>query len=227
MTIADETEAARALPRWCDAHSTTVAELQSPRRDRRTAALRQDCMWWLQATFGLSTPQIGRLVNRDHTTVLHGIERAQARATEPSRLDDDADDLARIPDVKMCGRCSQTKAASEFWRHRRSTGDGLQGWCKTCVVEDKRARAGTGRTRRAGKKFTQTSACLPEEVVKALRTTAAEFGELQSEIVERALRREIQRMWVTCRRCGRDRVSADGKLCIRCVSAEMSSKAVA
>lgn len=41
---------------------------------------RQDCMRMIRDHTSLSLPQIGRIFNRDHTTVLHGIRASEKRA---------------------------------------------------------------------------------------------------------------------------------------------------
>jgi len=50
----------------------TLAELTGPRRCRSIARPRLLAFWILRRT-GLSLPRIGKLLNRDHTTVLAGI----------------------------------------------------------------------------------------------------------------------------------------------------------
>ena len=43
---------------------------------------RHIAMWLARQRYGVSLPNIGRTINRDHTTVLHGIRRAQKLMTE-------------------------------------------------------------------------------------------------------------------------------------------------
>lgn len=40
-------------------------------------------------------------------------------------------------DSKTCGRCQESKPATEFWRNTAAR-DGLQSWCKSCINEHKR-----------------------------------------------------------------------------------------
>jgi chromosomal replication initiator protein len=63
----------------------TVGELTGPRRTRRIAGARQVAMQLLRRLTGLSLDEIGRHIGRrDHSTVLHGLERVQERmAREP------------------------------------------------------------------------------------------------------------------------------------------------
>lgn len=57
----------------------TLDELRSPRRDRRIAWPRQEIMRRLYDQTNMSLGAIGRFFNRDHTTVLKGIQAAEAR----------------------------------------------------------------------------------------------------------------------------------------------------
>ena len=57
----------------------TVDILRGPSRLKNDCHARQDA--WLEIYHeGYSMPRIGRFFNRDHTTVLHGIKAAKARA---------------------------------------------------------------------------------------------------------------------------------------------------
>jgi chromosomal replication initiator protein len=54
---------------------TTVPHLSGPQRYRRLVRARQVAMWLARRTTEHSLPQIGWAFDRDHTTVLHGIEK--------------------------------------------------------------------------------------------------------------------------------------------------------
>lgn len=67
----------------------TAAALDIPLRSLISTLRRQDlvrarhiAMWLARQRYGVSLPNIGRTINRDHTTVLHGIRRAQKLMTE-------------------------------------------------------------------------------------------------------------------------------------------------
>ncbi len=60
-------------------HKTTINGLKSKRRNKDVVAARHEVMWRLHKKTALSMPQIGRILNKDHTTVLHGIRKHQAR----------------------------------------------------------------------------------------------------------------------------------------------------
>jgi chromosomal replication initiator protein len=54
-------------------------ELLSRRRARRTVEARQAAMWLARQAAGRSYPAIGRVFNRDHTTVIYGVSRTEQR----------------------------------------------------------------------------------------------------------------------------------------------------
>jgi chromosomal replication initiation ATPase DnaA len=56
----------------------TVEDFQGPERHRPIAWARQDFMLSAERA-GYSLSEIGRFLNRDHTTVLHGIRAAKKR----------------------------------------------------------------------------------------------------------------------------------------------------
>lgn len=55
------------------AHELTVEAVTGPSRKRAVVEARWEAMRRLKAETKLSTPQIGALFNRDHTTVLHAL----------------------------------------------------------------------------------------------------------------------------------------------------------
>ncbi|WCE67958.1 helix-turn-helix domain-containing protein [Sulfitobacter faviae] len=63
------------------AHSRQIAlrEFFGPTKAHSVSHPRQECMAML-AERGFSLPRIGRVFNRDHTTVHHGIEAVKRRA---------------------------------------------------------------------------------------------------------------------------------------------------
>jgi chromosomal replication initiation ATPase DnaA len=60
-------------------------------RSAPVAAARHAAMWLLRERYALSSPAIGALLGRDHTTVLHGLRAAETRrrhdAAYKARLD--------------------------------------------------------------------------------------------------------------------------------------------
>ena len=61
------------------AHLCTVSALFGPGREKRVSRARQD-LWRELRAAGWAYEEIGRLFGRDHTTVLHGVRTADARA---------------------------------------------------------------------------------------------------------------------------------------------------
>ena len=57
----------------CEVWGVLRAEVLSPQRARRIAHPRMALCALLQELSGKSLPQIGRLLNRDHTTILHAV----------------------------------------------------------------------------------------------------------------------------------------------------------
>ena len=55
-----------------------VDDIKGPHSTRPLVWMRQDLMALLHSN-GHSTPEIGRFLHRDHTTVLHGIKASKAR----------------------------------------------------------------------------------------------------------------------------------------------------
>lgn len=60
------------LRRISKAMGLTPKEVLSDRRDKRVVLARHAVMYWCCRLSLRSLPQIGRLMNRDHTTIMHG-----------------------------------------------------------------------------------------------------------------------------------------------------------
>jgi chromosomal replication initiator protein len=63
-----------------DAYCVTVEALLRPDRSQAAVLPRWMAMYLARTTLGLSLPQIGRQMGRDHSTVLHGVRRIEAMA---------------------------------------------------------------------------------------------------------------------------------------------------
>ena len=57
----------------------SVADIKSTSRDRAVAWARQDAMYEVYRRVHVSMPKLGRYFDREHTTVLHSINRAEER----------------------------------------------------------------------------------------------------------------------------------------------------
>jgi len=66
------------IARVATAHSVTVAELLGPSHVRKLAYARWEAMAEIKAELGDSLSAIGRLFNRDHTSVMHGLRKVAA-----------------------------------------------------------------------------------------------------------------------------------------------------
>ena len=81
LSYASSRNAARQIVREItDEFAVTWAEIVSPRRNSYIVRARHKMFWRLKNETIWSLPQIGRYVNKDHTTVLHGIRRFELDA---------------------------------------------------------------------------------------------------------------------------------------------------
>lgn len=62
----------------CMRHGITIDDLRGPSRERKFTHPRQEIMY-AGVKAGLTRHQIARVVNRDHTTVIHGARQHAAR----------------------------------------------------------------------------------------------------------------------------------------------------
>lgn len=69
-------------------YDITPAQFNGPQRSQRLVRARHELWFRASRELEMSLPQIGRRCNRDHTTILHGIEAEVYRRTgvEPKRL---------------------------------------------------------------------------------------------------------------------------------------------
>jgi hypothetical protein len=79
--VPNEAHLARTLrDRIVARYGVSVTELASARRSRDVVRARHHLMWLLRQETHWSLPHIGRFLGgRDHTTVMHGIRRHEAR----------------------------------------------------------------------------------------------------------------------------------------------------
>jgi len=59
----------------CDRFGVTLAELRSHSRNALLVRARHAAMWAIRHQTSLSYPQIGRLFDRHHTSVMHAVAR--------------------------------------------------------------------------------------------------------------------------------------------------------
>jgi chromosomal replication initiator protein len=66
----------RALAeRIARAHGVTYEDMMSASRLKAVTAARHAFMAELRMTYAMSTPEIGRIVGRDHTSVMHALRK--------------------------------------------------------------------------------------------------------------------------------------------------------
>lgn len=93
-----------------DDRQVTLAELRAYDRDPHVTATRQDVAQLLRQA-GWTLPDIGRLLHRDHTTVLAMLRRQAERAPTPSATCEDCDQPSMPGGGRWCLTCFQRQAA--------------------------------------------------------------------------------------------------------------------
>jgi chromosomal replication initiation ATPase DnaA len=76
--ISDPTiNATTLLPKFCKSIGVEASEILGPRKDSITSASR-NVMYYLYRKMGYSFPDIGEFMNRDHSTVMNGVNRVKS-----------------------------------------------------------------------------------------------------------------------------------------------------
>jgi len=76
-------------------YGVTVEDIRGKRRTREIAQARHVCIYIMRTVTDLSLPSIGRVFNRDHSTILSSIDTIQAKIREDASLENDIDDLIK------------------------------------------------------------------------------------------------------------------------------------
>lgn len=76
-------------------YGVTVEDIRGKRRTREIAQARHVCIYIMRTVTDLSLPSIGRVFNRDHSTILSSIETIQQKIREDASLENDIDDLIK------------------------------------------------------------------------------------------------------------------------------------
>lgn len=71
----------------CRRYNVALHVLLSPRRGRNVALVRHVAIWLCDALTSLSLPTLGRLFQRDHTTIIHAIRRIDALMRKDPEFD--------------------------------------------------------------------------------------------------------------------------------------------
>lgn len=67
----------QTIQRSCAIGGVTLGVLLSPLRDDHTANVRHAVMYCLRKRHGTTFKRIGAILNRDHSTVVHGVDKVQ------------------------------------------------------------------------------------------------------------------------------------------------------
>lgn len=76
-------------------YGVTIDDIRGKRRTREIAQARHVCIYIMRTVTDLSLPSLGRIFNRDHTTILSSIDTIQAKIREDASLENDIDDLIK------------------------------------------------------------------------------------------------------------------------------------
>lgn len=68
-------QASRVIDEVCQQHKISHAVMYGASRKKDTATARRECYHKLYHQLGFTMPQIGQIMNRDHTTVSTGLRR--------------------------------------------------------------------------------------------------------------------------------------------------------
>ena len=116
MTVKYQNTAAQIIKMAAEANGITVKQMESASRLRQFAHPRQEAMAALVRSGRYSTPAIGRMFDRDHTTVLHANKAVKKRQAASKIVD------ARVNDLICAAKVQQvlfksSRAAAVFRRH--------------------------------------------------------------------------------------------------------------
>ena len=84
------------IRRTCDSYGFTTAELTGPSRKQPLARTRQIAMYLCRELTDLSLPKIGKAFgSRDHTTVLHAVNKVKTLIQSDKQIFDEVNDLSQ------------------------------------------------------------------------------------------------------------------------------------
>lgn len=76
-------------------YDVTVEDIKGTKRTREIALARHICIYILRTITGMSLPAIGKLFNRDHTTILSSVDTITKKIRENVSIENDIDDLIK------------------------------------------------------------------------------------------------------------------------------------
>lgn len=81
----------------CDFYRIKSTQIKGPKRDASLVRARQVCMFLLKTELGLTLADIGNLLGgRDHTTVMHGVDKMQILVESKARVHEDILGITKI-----------------------------------------------------------------------------------------------------------------------------------
>lgn len=83
------------------AYTLTVDDLTGRDRHKNTAEARLVAYWLLRTRTSLSFPEIGRVLGKDHTSVMSGVRKCGARREKDSAFGEFTDKLAVAVDARL------------------------------------------------------------------------------------------------------------------------------
>jgi chromosomal replication initiator protein len=88
------------LARVCEHFEITMTELLSKDRHAHIADARHVAAWLLRET-GLSYPSIGKVLERDHTTIMHSVRKVEREIASEPRAAETLRRLHSAPEGRM------------------------------------------------------------------------------------------------------------------------------
>lgn len=101
----------------CRHYGLTLDELRGPKRESRITWPRQQAMKIIRDNTKLTFPQIGRIFNRDHTTVIHALRRVKSKASDA--------DLLSMTQIEARATEASERATVFMFKSRRPVQTGL------------------------------------------------------------------------------------------------------
>jgi chromosomal replication initiator protein len=77
-----DTSGGKSLKLACEIANISIEEARSSARTKEVCHRRNHAMWVMRQWDGWSYPNIGRMLKRDHTTIIHGVKTHQERLNQ-------------------------------------------------------------------------------------------------------------------------------------------------
>jgi hypothetical protein len=100
LRAADPNEILRVV---CVSYALELAALLSKDKHKNISEARQVACWLLRTRTKLSFPEIGRVVRKDHTSVMVGVKKCVARRVREPGFENYTDQLAAAVEARLKG----------------------------------------------------------------------------------------------------------------------------